>query len=137
MQHVVADTNVFISFFMERNEKQRAAAKSLFLGAENGDFIAVIPQFALFEIVYVLQTSHGVPATEVASVLKDAMAMPGVLITDDCPWTQILAYWPDPLRLISDAAIIAVTVKNRYDYVATFDQKLAKRMKSLRVASYW
>lgn len=30
MQHVVADTNVFISFFMERNEKQRAAAKSLF-----------------------------------------------------------------------------------------------------------
>ena len=137
MQHVVADANVFISFFVERNEKQRAAAKAFLLGAENGDFVAIIPQFVLFEIIYVLQTSYGVPGGDVANVIKDAIAMPGILVTDDCPWTQIFAYWPDPLRSISDAAIVAVAVANRYDYVATFDLKLARRMKSLGVASYW
>ena len=137
MRHIVADANVFISFFVERNVKQRAAAKTLLLGAEHGDFVAVIPQFVLFEIVYVLQTSYNVQGTVVANVIKDAMAMPGVLVTDDCPWTQVLAYWPDPLRSISDAAIVAVAVANRYDSVATFDQKLARRMKTLGVASYW
>ncbi len=137
MRHVVADANVFISFFVERNEKQRAAAKALLLGAENGDLIAVIPQFVLFEIIFVLRTSYRVPDTDVANVIKDALAMPGVLATDDCPWSRVLAYWPDPLPSIGDAAIVAVAVENRYDYVATFDQKLARRMKSLGVASYW
>lgn len=137
MQHVVADANVFISFFVERNEKQRAAAKAFLLGAGNGDFAAVIPQFVLFEIVYVLQTSYSVSGVDVANVIKDATAMPGILVTDDCPWTQVFEYWPDPLRSISDAAIVALAVANRYDYVATFDQKLARRMKTLGVASYW
>ena len=30
-------------------------------------------------------------------------------------------HWADPLRSISDAAIIAVAVANRYDYAATFE----------------
>lgn len=137
MEHVVADANVFISFFVERNDKQRAAAKALFLGAENGNLIAVVPQFVLFEIAYVLQTSYGVPGADVASVIRDTITMPGILVTDACPWTQILAYWPERLRSIADAAIIAVAVASRYDYVATFDQKLVRRMKTLGVASYW
>lgn len=81
--------------------------------------------------------SYPLPGADVAKVVKDAMAMPGILLTDDCPWTQVFEYWPDPLRSISDAAIVALAVANRYDYVATFDLKLARRMQTLGVASYW
>lgn len=137
MRHVVADANVFISFFVERNEKQRTAAKALLLAAGDGEFVVIIPQFVLFEIVYVLESFYGVRGTDAAAVIRDIIAMPGALVTDDCPWTLVLELWPDPLRSIADAAIVAVAVSNRYDRVATFDQKLARRLNNLGVHSYW
>jgi rRNA-processing protein FCF1 len=45
--------------------------------------------------------------------------------------------WPDPLPLLADAAIAAVALINRYDAVATFDRKLAKRVQDFGVAAYW
>jgi len=55
---VVVDANVLVSFFVERNEKQRAAGKALLLSAEEGEMLAVIPQFVLFEIAYVLDSFY-------------------------------------------------------------------------------
>ena len=43
---------------MERNEKQRIAGKTLLLSAEQGEIVAVVPQFALFEIAYVLDSFY-------------------------------------------------------------------------------
>lgn len=137
MRQVLADTNVFISFLIERNEKQRVAARALFIGAENGEIAVILPQFVLFEIVYVLQTAYGVSGLDSAAVLKDALAMPGVLVTDECPWPLVLEYWPVPLPSIADAAIVAVAVAGRFDSVATFDQKLGRRLRSFGVESYW
>lgn len=137
MRRVVVDANVFISFFVQRNEKQRGAAKALLLSAEDGDPVVILPQFVVFEIIYVLQSSYDVSREEVATLIRDTIAFPGVVVIDDCPWKNVLEHWPDPLPSIGDAAIIAVAATNRYDSVATFDQKLIKRMKDLGVASYW
>ena len=41
------------------------------------------------------------------------------------------------LRSLADAAIAALAVTNRYDVVATFDRKLAKRTQDLGVSAYW
>ncbi len=49
----------------------------------------------------------------------------------------MLEVWPDPLPSLADAAIAAVAAANRYDTVATFDRKLAKRIQDLGVSSYW
>jgi AbrB family looped-hinge helix DNA binding protein len=54
LSYVVVDANVLVSFFVERNEKQRLAGKALFLSAEEGEIVAVVPQFALLEIAYIL-----------------------------------------------------------------------------------
>jgi rRNA-processing protein FCF1 len=45
--------------------------------------------------------------------------------------------WPNLLSALADAAIAAVALNNRYDAIATFDQKLAKRMKDYGVPAYW
>ncbi len=137
MRHVVTDANVFVSFFIARNDRQRLAAKSLFLKAEAGDLVAVVPQFVLFEIVYVLQNFYSVSNTKVSSMVRDIVAMPGLLVTDHCPWSLILQHWPDPFRSIADAAIVSVAVVNRFDNVATFDDKLSKRLQDFGLGSYW
>jgi predicted nucleic acid-binding protein len=58
MRTVVADANVFVSFFVERNKAQQEAALALLTAAEEGDLAGIIPQSVLFEIVYVLQSQY-------------------------------------------------------------------------------
>jgi len=136
-QHVVVDANVFVSFLVERNEKQRAAAKALIDRAGDGDIVIVVTQFAVFEVTYVLQSFYGIATTEVATLVREMIALPGILVSDDCPWKRVFEYWPEHLPGMADAATVAVAVANRYGAIATFDQKMIKRMQSLGVESYW
>lgn len=137
MQRVVVDANVFLSMLVRRNDEQREASKALLLKAEDGELEVILPQFVLFEIVYVLQSTYRIPGSELAPMLRDLIALPGVLVIDECPWKRVLEYWPAPLPSLADAAIVAVAASKRYDAIATFDQKLSKRSKDLGVAAYW
>ena len=137
MQRVVVDANVFLSTLVHRNDEQRDAAKALLLKAEDGDLEVIVPQFVVFEIVYVLQSTYRIGASELAPMLRDFIALPGVLVIDECPWKRVLEYWPAPLPSLADAAIVAVAESKRYDAIATFDRKLGKRAKALGVATYW
>jgi predicted nucleic acid-binding protein len=137
LRYVLVDANVVVSFFYHRNESQRTAAKELLVRAENGELVVLLPQFVMFEMVHVFHNFYGVPARKVATVIRDMIAYPGVVVVDECPWKHVLDHWLEPLPSIADAAIVALAITNRYDAVATFDPKLAKQMKSLGVASYW
>jgi predicted nucleic acid-binding protein len=128
---------VLVSFFVERNEKQRADGKALLLSAEEGEIIAVVPQFVLFEIAYVLDSFYKVPPPKIADAIRATLTYPGVIITDDCSWLRVLDNWPKPLASITDAAIVGVALANNHDFVATFDQELIRRMKTLGVSSYF
>jgi len=137
VQRVVVDANVLLSFIVHRNEKQRDVVKALLLSAEAGEMVAIVPQFVVFEVVYVLQSTYRISGLEVKAMIRDLVGLPGVLLIDECPWKRVLDLWPAPLPSLADAALASVAANSRYDAVATFDQKLAKRLKNLGVASYW
>jgi len=50
VQRVVVDANVFLSFIVHRNDKQRDLAKALFAKAEDGELGVILPQFVGFEM---------------------------------------------------------------------------------------
>ena len=137
MQRVAVDANVFLSFIVHRNDRRRDSAKALLAKAEDGELLAMLPQFVVFEIVYVLQSTYNFRNEQLGLLIRDLLALPGVRVVDDCPWRRVMEVWPDPLPSLADAAIAAIASTNRYDAVATFDQKLAKRLKDLGVAAYW
>jgi len=137
VQRVVVDTNVFLSTLVHRNDGQREAAKALLIKAEDGELEVILPQFVIFEIVYVLQSTYRISGSQLGPMLRDLIALPGVLVIDECPWKRVLEYWPAPLASLADAAIVAVAASQRYDAIATFDQKLGKRAKELGVPTYW
>ena len=87
--------------------------------------------------MYVLQSTYRIPASELAPMLRDLIALPGVLVIDECPWKRVLQYWPARLPPLADASIVAVAASNRYDAIATFDRKLGKRAKDIGVATSW
>ena len=137
MQRVVVDANVFVSLLTGRHEKQHEAAAALMQEAEDGEIVVILPQFAVFEVTYVLQSLYGVTGDRLASMVRDLLSFPGVQVTDDCPWNRIFELWPSPLPGLGDASIAALATTNRYDAIATFDRKLGKRVKDLGVATYW
>jgi len=110
---VVVDANVLVSFFVDRIARQRDAADEL------------------------LQSQYGIAGERLASVIRDVVTTPGVQTIDTCPWRRVFELWANPLAALADASIIAVATTHRYDAIATFDQKLAKRAKDLGVTSYW
>jgi predicted nucleic acid-binding protein len=137
VRSVVADANVFVSFFVERNKTQQEAALALLGAAEEGQIAGVIPQSVVFEIVYVLQSQYGLTPRQAATVVDAVTKFPGMQIVDDCPWRRVLELWPDPLSGLTDAAIVALATTNRYDAVATFDRKLANKLESFGLESYF
>lgn len=137
MPHVVVDTNVFVSLLTDRNDVQRSLAKELLLRAETGEITIVLPQFILFEIAHVLRNLYGVEPATAASLLRDTIALPGVIIVTEYPWQEILDQWSDRIPSITDAGIVALGITHHYDAVATFDQKLTRQMTSLGVSAYW
>ena len=137
MQRVVVDANVFVSYLTGRHEKQHDAAFALLQEAEDGNLVAILPQFAVFEVTYVLQSLYNLSGNRLASTVRALVSFPGVQIVDDCPWKRVLEIWPDPLPGLADASIAALATTNRYDAIATFDRKLGRRAKALGVASYW
>jgi len=58
-------------------------------------------------------------------------------VVDDCPWKRVLEVWPDLLAGLTDAAIVALATVNRYDAVATFDRKLANKLRTFGLAAYF
>ncbi len=54
---------------------------------------------------------------------------------DDCPRKKVFVLWPEQLGVLTDASSVAV-VSYYYDAIATFDQKMSKRMQSIGVQSY-
>jgi predicted nucleic acid-binding protein len=137
VQTVVVDANVFVSHFTGRNDMQSAAARALLQQAEDGDLLAIVPQFVVFEVTYVMQSLYAVTGDRLAAMIRDAVSFPGVRTIGDCPWKRVMEVWPDPLPSLADAAIAAIALTSRYDAVATFDQKLAKRLSDFGVAAYW
>lgn len=137
MLSVVVDANVVVSLLTGRHEKQHQAARALLQEAEDGNLVAVLPQFVVFEVTYVLQSLYNVTGDRLATMIRDLVAFPGVQTTDDCSWKRVFEVWPNPLPSLADAAIVAVAATNRHDAVATFDRKLKKRLESLGLAPYW
>jgi predicted nucleic acid-binding protein len=137
VRSVVVDANLFVSFFIERHEAQRAAARELLQSAEDGEIAAVIPQSVVFEVAYVLQSQYAVTGDRLATIVRAVTSFPGVQLVDECQWKRVLELWPVPLASLADAAIVAVATANRYDAVATFDRKLANRLESFGLAAYW
>lgn len=137
MPRVVIDANVLVSYFTARNDTQLAAARTLLQQAEDGELVAIIPQFVIFEVTYVLQGLYNITGQRLTAMIRDVVSFPGAQVIDDCPWKRVLEVWPDPLPSLADATIAAVAAANRYDAVATFDRKLAKRVQDLGVSPYW
>jgi predicted nucleic acid-binding protein len=134
---LILDTNVLVSFLTERNPEQQRLANGLFEEAANGEIRLLLPQAALFEMVYVLRNLHGVEDEEIAALCADLFALPGVMTVDALPWARLLRIWPSEIREYGDACLAAVVMAGYGDAVVTFDEKFHRRLRRRGIAYHW
>ena len=70
MQRVIVDANVFVSYLTGRHEKQYETARALLQEAEDGNLVAIVPQFVVFEVTYVLQSGYAVAGERLATMIR-------------------------------------------------------------------
>jgi len=134
---VLLDTNVLVSFLVNREPQQQAQAAKLIAAAAEGEHRLLLPQIVLSELVYVLQNLYALSADEVAAIITDLLALSGADPVHDLSWSEVLTLWPASIPTFADAVVVATSQGTRADAVATFDGKLRTRMRKLGVKSYW
>ncbi len=137
MRRVVLDTNVLISFLTDRDAEQQAQAAALFESAADSEVELILHQMVISEMVYVLGNLYRIDASEIARAVDDLLSSAGVSPVDEVTWTRVLQLWPGRFRDFTDAVLAAVTLEQRYDAVATFDQRFVRQLRRDGLASYW
>lgn len=137
MKTVVVDTNVFLSFVTDRDQRQQAQAAGLFESAADGQVQLILPQIVLTEIVYVMANLYKRPDQDIAELLADLLTMPHLRVEDRVRWSLVLDLWPERIFGFADAVLAAVATAGRHDAVASFDRKFLRRLANLELAPYW
>ena len=137
MTSVVVDTNVILSFLVDRNAEQQERAAALMERAAAQQLHLVLHQQVLSELVYVLLNLYDQRRETTAQIVADLLSMPGVRIMDELSWQQLLDLWPGQLRDFADAALAVACRAGGHDAIATFDSDFRKTLDSLGIAAYW
>ncbi len=137
MTSIVVDTNVFVSFLTDRDDRQQARAEKLLQSAAQRRVDLVVHQQVLTELLYVLVNFYRQLRKSVSEMLGELLALPGLRTIDTLKWSRLLDLWPDSVPDFADAVLVATCRSGRHDAVATFDQSLRRRLSRLKLKSYW
>jgi predicted nucleic-acid-binding protein len=112
MRKYFVDSNVFLRFYSEDDEKQRQQVKAMLLEAQKEEFELYCGPPVFFEVAWVLATAYGLSSHEILKTLKTMLHTPGLRVLDE-----------DTVR---DAIELAKTTKQGFadSYIATTAQKL-------------
>jgi predicted nucleic acid-binding protein len=137
MKRIVLDANVLLSYLTDRDLHQQEAASRLFDEAAEGEHALVLHQVAITEMVYVLRNIYRVEKIEIAAMIRDVLALPGIVVMDEIVWSLLLDLWPGRFNDFGDAALATVAIDGRYDAVATFDNSFARQLERQGLAPYF
>ncbi len=131
------DTNVIVSFLIDRSPGQQARAAELFAAAAAGNLHIVLHQTVISESAYVLRTLYELKPANVVAILRDLLALPGVVAIDELDWPAVLSLWPRRMADFGDACLAAVAKSDAFDALATFDAGFRRRLRRQGLATHW
>lgn len=131
----IVDTNIIIRFLVGDNEVQAQKARSLFVIAEEGRLVLVIPEIVLIEVVHVLHKIYRLEKSSIANAIRNLARFPGVeILTPSEVLIQGLANFESVNAPWSDALIAAYAICLDIPEVYSFDAHLGKFEKIERIA---
>jgi len=136
VKRVIIDTNVLISFVTARNPQQQALVAPLLEESSKNRCNIICPNNVLAEFAYVLNRIYAVSKTEVAVMIKEFIALPGVTVVGEISFDHLFQFWPGEIPEYGDAVVAVVAKRAKGSVVATFDKKMAVSLERLNIPLY-
>lgn len=76
------DTNVLLRYFTGDNLEMAEAARRLLANVERGEEKIVVTPLIVFETVFTLQRTYGVPRKRIAAMVSAIVSLPGIRFTE-------------------------------------------------------
>jgi len=129
----IIDTNALISFVTDRNPDQQEKIASLFEQAAQLKVSLFVHQHTLTEFIFVMEKVYSIPKKEIAQMVSDLIAMPGIEVVNLIDFSLVLSWWPEAVSDFGDAVIATVCKNIKGSMVFTFDRKFMERLKALKL----
>ncbi len=133
MKKYIIDTNALISFVTDRNPDQQEKIAPLFEQAAQIKVLLLVHQQTLTEFIFVMEKVYSIPKKEIAQMVSDLIAMPGIEVVSHTDFPLVLSWWPESVPDFGDAVIASVGKNIKGSIVVTFDRKFMERLKALNL----
>jgi predicted nucleic-acid-binding protein len=121
----IVDTNLIVRHLVQDDEKHADKATKLFEACDRGELILVILSTVLAECVFVLESFYKHPRADIARVLRQLIASPGIEAENLPIQLDALRRYGETKIHFVDCLIAATAVADEIE-VASFDRDLSR-----------
>ena len=133
LNDVLLDTNVILRLLGADHPVHHAQARRLFEEADKGKLRLIVPVLVVAETVFVLQGFYRVQRAEIAKLIKDLAASPGVILLESSVVTRAVEIFGTQGIDFADAYIAALAEETGTTTVATFNKRDFRRFEWLQL----
>jgi predicted nucleic-acid-binding protein len=126
MSEFILDTNVYISFLVDRNKEQREIAANFFKQLENREIKIFLPSLILAEIVYILDGLYEFPKIQIADTLSSILSEENLISEHKDILLTALDIFRSSSLDFADCYLLAFKENENYTLI-TFDKKLKNK----------
>ena len=126
------DTNLFIRYLTNDDPEKANRVEKLLDLATAAKLKLVTTEMVIAEVVWVLESSYGLKATEITSLVRGILATPGIEVINGSLVARALDFYEAHNVDFIDGYIAAVMEKSGIKELYSFDKKHIARLKSVK-----
>ncbi len=120
------DTNYFLRFLINSNNRQHIITKELFLKAAQGKENLITSTIVYFEIYWVLSSFYGKQKKELVKILKNILKMDFIIFKEKDILQEAISIFADSNLDLEDSYNLSYINKYQIENLNTFDENLYK-----------
>ena len=122
---VLLDTNILVRFLTRDHEEHYLKSIEIFKSIESGEIDALVPNFIIAEVVYVLKRIYKVETEKIAHLLKKILMYEHIYTDNHLITLEALDIYANKNIDFADALLCAKKNLEGYE-VISFDKDIAK-----------
>jgi predicted nucleic-acid-binding protein len=127
---IFVDTNMFLRFFVRDVESFYKKAKELFENAENGKLKLETNEMVIAEIIWVLESYYDFSKIEIRDVVDTILETKNLKVSNHMRVKEAIELYASKNIDFIDAFNISYIKAKQLKYIATFDKKILKELKT-------
>lgn len=121
MSPAFVDTNIFLRHLLADEPRQSPRATAFFTRLERGELTARTSDIVIFETVFTLQRSYGLPKPAIRDAVLALLELPGLLLPGKRRFRRVFDLFVDRNLPFADAYHIVLMQQLGLDEIVSFD----------------